>query len=56
MEQHEIGRAVVADVLGAQWADALVGPASARSREATVSSQEKKKNSNARVITRRNST
>jgi hypothetical protein len=53
LQQHVIGRAVVADVLGKEWTDALVGPAAGRDREATVASREKPNKTNARVFTRR---
>jgi hypothetical protein len=53
MQQHVIGRAVVADVLGSEWADALVGPLAGRDREATASAREKQSKTNARVFTRR---
>lgn len=59
-QQHVIGRAVVADALGDDWADALCGPRNATSaatqREATGASSKKQKKMNARVFTTRDST
>lgn len=56
MQQHVIGRAVISDVLGAEWADALIVPAQPSKREAPAARREKQQRSNARVITRRNHT
>jgi len=56
MQQHAIGRAVVADVLGEEWADALAGAVGARHREATATAVQKQKNTTARVFTRRDNT
>lgn len=52
-QQHLIGRAVVADALGDEWADALCGPRAASEREATGASIKKHKKTNARVFTAR---
>lgn len=54
MQQHVIGRAVVADVLGDAWADALVGAPAARNQEAQTTSAQKQRNTAGRVLTRRN--
>jgi hypothetical protein len=56
MQQHVIGRAVVADALGEDWADTLVGPASARHREAPAADFKKPEKTAARVFTRRTNT
>jgi hypothetical protein len=56
MQQHVIGRAVVADALGEDWADVLAGPASARHREATATDFKKQEKTAARVFTRRTNT
>lgn len=55
-QQHEIGRAVVADALGEQWADALATATSSARREAPRTRVQKQKNTNARVFTRRDIT
>ena len=55
-QQHEIGRAVVADALGEQWADALATATSPARREAPRTRVQKQKNTNARVFTRRDIT
>jgi Dna[CI] antecedent DciA-like protein len=60
MQQHLIGRAVVSDALGDEWADALCGPrnaaAAATDREATGASSRKQKKMNARAFTAGDST
>jgi hypothetical protein len=50
LHQHEIGRAVVTDVLGEQWAQALAGPAAPRPTEASATVREKQRNTNSRVF------
>ncbi len=50
MQQHVIGRAVIADLLGADWAAAL---APATAREATISGVQKQRKTNARAFQRR---
>ena len=52
-QQHVIGRAVVADALGDEWADALCGPRAANDREATSMQTKKRQKTNARVFTAR---
>jgi hypothetical protein len=56
MQQQVIGRAVIADALGDDWADALAGDAAARHREAPASASQKQRNTTARVFTRRDNT
>ena len=56
VQQHLIGRAVVADALGDEWADALAGPPPATDREATSTSTKKRHKANARVFSARDST
>jgi predicted nucleic acid-binding Zn ribbon protein len=56
MQQHAIGRAVVLDVLGPEWAEALIGHTAARDRKATASDVQKQRKTNARVFTRRDTT
>ena len=59
-QQHLIGRAVVADALGDEWAEALCGPrdatAAASEREATGAPSKKQRKMNARALTARDST
>jgi hypothetical protein len=52
-QQHLIGRAVIADALGDEWADALCGPRGASEREAAGAPIKKQKKTNARVFTAR---
>ena len=52
-QQHLIGRAVIADALGDEWADALCDPRGASEREATGAPIKKQKKKNARVFTAR---
>lgn len=52
-QQHLIGRAVVADALGDEWADALCGPRATSEREATGAPVKKRQKTNARVFTAR---
>lgn len=52
-QQHLIGRAVIADALGDEWADALCGLRAASEREATGASTKKQQKTNARVFTAR---
>jgi len=52
-QQHLIGRAVVADALGDEWAEALCGPRTASEREAAGTSIKKQRKTNARVISAR---
>lgn len=52
-QQHLIGRAVVADALGDEWADALCGPRATSEREATGAPAKKRQKTNARVFTAR---
>lgn len=60
LQQHLIGRAVVADALGDEWSDALCGPrdagAAASEREATGAPSKKQRKMNARAFTARDST
>ena len=50
MQQHAIGRAVIADALGADWADAL---AQSTEREAPAQTIQKQKKTTARALRRR---
>jgi Dna[CI] antecedent DciA-like protein len=52
LHQHEIGRAVVTDVLGEQWAQALAGSTAPRPTEASATVREKQRNTNSRVFRR----
>lgn len=56
MQQHVIGRAVVSDALGDEWADALAGATNARHREATATALQKQRKTTTRVFTRRDNT
>jgi Dna[CI] antecedent, DciA len=56
MQQHVIGRAVVSDALGDEWADALAGASNARHREATATASQKHRKTPTRVLTRRDNT
>jgi len=52
-QQHLIGRAVVADALGDDWADALCGPRATSEREAPGAPVKKRHKTNAGVFTPR---
>lgn len=52
LQQRDIGRAVVTDALGEQWAQALAGPMAPRPTEASATLREKHRNTNSRVFRR----